>query len=105
MDVQVIKRNGEPEYAVLSWADYQALLVAAGRAETAVPAPVSGRPMLAQLAELRELKGMAAEQLARAVGISPHYLAMIERGERQPDAAIRRALAWNLGVDGWGDEM
>jgi hypothetical protein len=26
---------------------------------------------------------------------------MIESGERQPDAAIQRALAWHLGVDGW----
>ena len=44
---------------------------------------------------------MSAEQLARNVGISPHYLGMIESGERQPDAAIQRALAWHLGVDGW----
>lgn len=26
MNVQTIDRNGEPEYVVLSWADYQALL-------------------------------------------------------------------------------
>jgi transcriptional regulator with XRE-family HTH domain len=56
---------------------------------------------LSQLAALREAKGLSAEQLARNVGISPHYLAMIESGERQPDAAIQRALAWHLGVDGW----
>ena len=36
-----------------------------------------------------------------SVGISPHYLAMIERGERQPDAAILRALAWALELEGW----
>ncbi|MBM7059707.1 helix-turn-helix transcriptional regulator [Pseudomonas sp. UL073] len=109
MNVQVIKRDGEAEYAVLPWAEYQELLRAAGRAVpevAATPAAApSNRPMLAQLAALREQKGLSAEQLARAVGISPHYLAMIERGERQPDAAIRRALSWNLGVDGWGDEM
>ncbi|MCY1285037.1 Helix-turn-helix domain protein [compost metagenome] len=108
MNVQVIMRDGEAEYAVLPWADYQALLRAAGRDEPRAPAAEAGQgglPALAQLGALREQKGLTPEQLARAVGISPHYLAMIEKGERQPDAAIRRALAWNLGVDGWGDEM
>lgn len=102
MNVQVIERDGQPEYAVLPWAQYQALLQAAGCApEVAVVAVDASKPALSQLATLREAKGMSAEQLARNVGISPHYLGMIESGERQPDAAIQRALAWHLGVDGW----
>lgn len=106
MTVQIIARDGEPEYAVLPWADYQALLLAAGRQGGAEPvqavAPSQGaRPALAQLQALREAKGLSAEALARSVGISPHYLAMIERGERQPDAAILRALAWALELEGW----
>ncbi|WP_439861428.1 helix-turn-helix domain-containing protein [Pseudomonas sp. MBLB4136] len=105
MNVQVIKNDGEPQYAVLPWAEYQSLLQAAGRTEQSAeppaattPAPV---PALSQLARLREAKGLSPEELARAVGISPHYLGMIESGERQPDAAIQRALAWTLGVAGW----
>lgn len=102
MSVQVIERDGQPEYAVLPWAQYQALLQAAGRAPEVVAVVVeAGKPALSQLTALREAKGMSAEQLARNVGISPHYLDMIESGERQPDAAIQRALAWHLGVDGW----
>ncbi|MDP2746589.1 helix-turn-helix transcriptional regulator [Pseudomonas sp.] len=102
MNVQVIERDGQPEYAVLPWAQYQALLQAAGRAPEVVAVAVDAcKPALSQLATLREAKGMSAEQLARNVGISPHYLGMIESGERQPDAAIQRALAWHLGVDGW----
>ncbi|MGY4531274.1 DNA-binding XRE family transcriptional regulator [Pseudomonas sp. TE3786] len=107
MDVQVIMRDGEAEYAVLPWAEYQALLQAAGRA----PAPVqsTGEPAgtapavssFSELTALREAKGLTLEALARTVGISPHYLTMIESGERQPDSAIRRALAWNLGVSSW----
>ena len=31
MSVQIIARDGEPEYAVLPWAEYQMLLQAAGR--------------------------------------------------------------------------
>ena len=106
MTVQVIARDGEPEYAVLPWAEYQALLQAAGRQTAIEPASSAapseaGRPSLDQLQSLREAKGLSSEALARSVGISPHYLAMIERGERQPDAAILRALAWALGLEGW----
>ena len=110
MGIQVISRDGQPEYAVVPWEQYQALLKAAGQpvvtAQVAVPqtepAPAS-LPRLTELAVLREAKGLAAEQLARKVGISPVYLAMIERGEREPDAAIRRSLAWELGVAGWSE--
>ncbi len=105
MKVQVIQRDGEPEYAVLPWADYQALLQALGhtRQETApeIVQAAAVMPGLSQVARLREEKGLAVEELARAVGISPHYLGLIESGERQPDAAILRALARALGVAGW----
>ncbi|MGY2373206.1 helix-turn-helix domain-containing protein [Pseudomonas sp. SDO524_S393] len=111
MDIQIISRNGEPEYAVLPWDQYQALLKAAGHppsAPTASPiahaTPVQDLRPLAELRGLREGKGLAIEALARTVGISPSYLGLIESGERQPDAAIRRSLAWELGVAGWRDE-
>ena len=102
MNVQVIERDGEPEYAVLPWAQYQALLQAAGRPAAVVAVAVdASKPALSQLVALREAKGLSAADLARNVGISPHYLSMIESGERLPDAAIHRALAWHLGVEGW----
>lgn len=96
MNVQVIEREGQPEYAVLAWADYQELLRAAGRlpARSAAETPTLSPPAFAveNLRSLREARQLAPEQLARAVGISPHYLALIESGERQPDQAILRAL-------------
>ena len=109
MDLQIIKRNGEPEYAVLSWESYQALLKAAGIKEpTPAPTPdvqpaVPEQVLLGldQLRVLRENKGLALEALARTVGISASYLGMIESGERLPDLAIRRSLAWELGIAGW----
>ncbi|MCU1723036.1 MULTISPECIES: multiprotein-bridging factor 1 family protein [Pseudomonas] len=112
MAIQVISRDGQPEYAVVPWDHYQALLKAAGQpeavspaAQTAIEAPSepASLPLLSELAVLRQAKGLAAEQLARSVGISPHYLAMIESGERLPDSAIRRSLAWELGLPGWSD--
>ena len=109
MDLQVISRDGEPEYAVLPWAQYQALLRAAGLGESsgsgpaaaAPPAQEGARPGLDQLSALRTAKGLELAQLARTVGISPSYLEMIENGTRDPDAAIKRSLAWELGVSGW----
>lgn len=103
-NVQMIIRDGQAEYAVLPWADYQALLQAAGQAEgmSELPErPPAAAPALAELAALREAQNMSQEQLARAVGISPSYLGMIEAGERQPDSAIRRALARALGIAEW----
>ncbi|MGV6397389.1 helix-turn-helix domain-containing protein [Pseudomonas caspiana] len=114
MDLQVISRDGEPEYAVLPWAQYQALLRAAGLSHKPGGEPSDQKaesssevvelPGLDQLATLREAKGLERAQLARTVGISPSYLELIETGVRQPDAAIRRSLAWELGVPGWRGE-
>jgi ribosome-binding protein aMBF1 (putative translation factor) len=112
MGIQVISRDGQPEYAVVPWEQYQALLVAAGQSPAKAPSITSNEEAstqaaslssLDQLASLRQAKGMAPELLARNVGISPAYLAMIESGERRPDAAILRSLAWHLGVAGWSE--
>jgi len=112
MAIQVISRDGQPEYAVVPWDQYQALLKAAGQphavaagvdTSTEASSTTASAPAFSELAALRQAKGLAAEQLARKVGISPAYLAMIESGERQPDSAIRRSLAWELGLPGWSD--
>jgi transcriptional regulator with XRE-family HTH domain len=116
MDLQVISRDGEPEYAVLPWAQYQALLRAAGLSAAPAAADSAQSPEIAneaqvelpaldQLGPLRVAKGLELAQLARTVGISPSYLEMIERGERVPDAAILRSLAWELGIMGWRGEQ
>jgi DNA-binding XRE family transcriptional regulator len=103
MSVQVIMRDGKPEYAVLPWEEYQALLMN-GRGPR-VPSEVAGAqntlPKFSTLPKLRGNKGLSQEALARSVGISPAYLGLIECGERDPDDAIRRALARALEIDGW----
>lgn len=97
MNVQVIERDGQAEYAVLPWAEYQELLRAAGResamTKASLPPQEPSLFNLESLRRLREERNLGIEQLARAVGISPHYLALIENGEREPDQAIQRALA------------
>ena len=72
MSVQVIMRDGEAEYAVLPWADYQALLQAAGQAPAAVAETIQpGAARLDQLAALREAKGLSQADLARAAQVLP----------------------------------
>lgn len=106
MNVQVITREGQPEYAVLPWEEYQALLKAAGisPAEQAPPAASPTPDVLAAggIARLRERLGMSQADLARAVGISPSYLAMIEDGSREASDPIRHSLARALGVSSEG---
>lgn len=114
MEIQVISRDDKPEYAVIPWEQYQALLVAAGqapapsiaKAEQTLAEPAAAPaslPAITELARLREAKGLAPEALARSVGISPAYLAMIEAGEREAGAPILRSLAWHLGIAGWSE--
>jgi len=106
MNVQVIMRDGAPEYAVLPWADYQALLNAMGRSQPSLSAAekTAAQPKFSELSKLREGQSISLDALAKSVGISPAYLALIESGERDPDAAIQRALARALGVAGWEGE-
>jgi DNA-binding transcriptional regulator YiaG len=105
MNVQIINREGEPEYAVLPWAQYQALLKAAGLSTKAAPPSAAAAPAqraeLSQMRALREGLNLSLEELARSVGISPHYLEQIENGQREAGEPILRPLARALGISGW----
>lgn len=53
MNVQVIARDGEPEYAVLPWAEFQALLKAAGMpSKSPMAEPAAPQPPVAALSQL-----------------------------------------------------
>ena len=52
----------------------------------------------AQLRELRRSRGLSQEGLAAELGVSPRYLAGIERGERNLTLDSVDALAGQLGV-------
>lgn len=105
---QIIYNQGEPEYAVLPWHEYQQLLQAAGyhKAQSVnceqTQAPIAKRVSnVSELNALREQAGLSVEQLARGVGISPHYLLLIEQGEREASDVVLRSLARILHVDQW----
>lgn len=105
---QIIYNQGEPEYAVLPWHEYQQLLQAAGYSSVQsanseqTKAPIAKRvSSVSELNALREQAGLSVEQLARDVGISPHYLLLIEQGEREASDVVLRSLARILHVDQW----
>ncbi|MDY7218674.1 helix-turn-helix transcriptional regulator [Denitrificimonas sp. JX-1] len=106
MSVQIIARDGEPEYAVLPWAEYQMLLQAAGREYKPAIAAQEQKKLesLRELKVLRERASLTLEAVAHEAGISPHYLAMIESGEREASDVIKRTLARALNIPGWKDE-
>ncbi|GLS27856.1 helix-turn-helix domain-containing protein [Marinibactrum halimedae] len=53
---------------------------------------------LVNLKALREQKHLSLEDMAKAAGISPLYMDMIEKGQRMPGEPVIRGLAGVLGV-------
>jgi DNA-binding XRE family transcriptional regulator len=117
MNVQTIDRDGKPEYVVLPWAEYQALLEAAedaidgalldafrkklatGQEET-IPATIVDMLLAGAnpVKVWREYRGLTQEALANQAGISKAYLCQIETGKRKGAIKTLRAIATALGV-------
>ena len=118
MNVQVIERNGVPEWAVLPYADYARLMarledvqdaadVARVRAalargdEEAVPDAVVARLLDGEppLRVWREYRGLSQAALAEAAGVTQSMVTMIETGRRTGQASTLKRLAEALRVD------
>jgi DNA-binding XRE family transcriptional regulator len=117
MKVQTINRDGKPEYVVLPWAEYQALLEAAedaidgallddfrqklatGQEET-IPATIVDMLLAGAnpIKVWREYRGLTQNALANQAGISKAYLCPIETGKREGAIKTLRAIAKALGV-------
>lgn len=117
MNVQTIDRNGKPEYVVLAWADYQALLEAAEDAIDGVLLDAFGKRLVAGEEETipdrvvsalldgthpikvwREYRGLTQNDLATKVGISKAYLCQIETGKREGAIKTLHSIATALGI-------
>ncbi|NBQ96467.1 MAG: XRE family transcriptional regulator, partial [Betaproteobacteria bacterium] len=110
-------RDGKPEYVVLPWAEYQALLEAAedaidgalldafrqklatGQEET-IPATIVDMLLAGAnpIKVWREYRGLTQDALANQAGISKAYLCQIETGKREGAIKTLRAIATALGV-------
>ncbi len=116
MSVQVIEKNGEPEWAVLPYEEYERLVEMAemlqdvrayDEAKKAMAAGEELVPSEVTYAILdganpvrvwREHRGMSRKRLAEASGLSTSYLSQVESGKRKPSSQALAAIANELGL-------
>ncbi len=117
MTVQIIKKNGEPEWAVIPYEEYQRLIeesemlqdiqdydkakAAIVSGEALVPSEVTYAILDGQnpIKVWREHRGMTQQQVADKAGISKPYLSQLESGQRRGTTEVLMAVAKALGVD------
>ena len=118
MNVQTIDKNGKPEYVVLPWDEYQAMLEALedradaaaltgfaerlGRGEEeTLPAMMVDRLLGGEspVRVWREHRGLTQAQLGEAAGVAQSMVAMIERGDRRGTVDTLASIARALKID------
>ena len=117
MRAQIIEKDGKPEFAVISYADYRHCLelledeadartvaefheaYVAGR-EFTVPDEIMRRELEGEspVKLWREHRGLTQQELAKRAGISKPYLSQIETGKRQGTIDTLSAVARSLDV-------
>lgn len=119
MNIQIIEREGKPEYAVIPFEEYERLLclaedrqdlldakkalseLARGEDE-AIPGHIVERLMSGDehpLKVWREYRGMTQEALGEAVGVGKSYISQIEAGKKTGSMQVLKALAEVLSLD------
>ena len=118
MNVQVIERDGKPEYAVVPYEEWRRLLELAEEAEDIrdaeqamrelehgedelIPGEMVGRLLDGEppVRVWREHRGLTQAQLAERAGVTQGAVAQIESGKRRGSIDLLRKLADALGVD------
>ncbi len=120
MSVQIIEKNGQPEWAVLPYEEYQRLvdeaemlqdirdydevkLTLANGDEELIPSEVTYALLDGEnpIRVWREYRGLTQQQVAEAAGISKSYLSQLETGQRKGSAEVlaRVAKALNVSLD------
>ena len=116
MNVQVIEKDGKPEWAVIQYTDYQRLVEAAEmlqdvrdydeakkaveNGEELVPSKVVYAILDGEnpIKVWREYRGLTQRQLAGVIGISTPYLSQLETGKRKGATEVLSATAEALGL-------
>lgn len=114
MNIQVIKKNGKPEYAVIPYADYERLIELAEEREdlraldTALALDEETIPhdVVKRLVEgkspikvWREYRGWTQDALAHRAGVGKSYISQIEAGRKPGSTRVLKALATALDLD------
>lgn len=118
MNVQIIEKNGKPEWAVIPFSEYEKIQEALEDAhdirdleetimalrkgeEITVPGEVTFAVLegMSPIRAWREHKQIKINTLAKKIGISPTSLSQIENGKRNPTIDTLRTIAKALEVD------
>jgi DNA-binding XRE family transcriptional regulator len=118
MSVQIIEKNGKPEWAVIPFSEYKKLQEALEDSEDikdieeSVLAIQEGKEMtvpgevtfaildgVSPIRAWRKHKQIKMNELAKKVGISSAYLSQIENGKRNPTIDTLKAIAKKLNID------
>ena len=117
--IQIIEKDGKPEYAVVPFKDYQRLLELAENAEDiaaadaakaelyrgedeVIPSEIARRLIDGEEHPLkiwREYRGLTQEALAKQVESTKSYISQIEAGKKSGSVALIKRLAASLNVD------
>ena len=117
MNVQIIKKNGQPEWAVLPFEEYQRLVEQAemlqdmrdydeikaaivSGTEELIPSEVTYALLDGKnpIRVWREYRGLTQQQVAAQAGISKPYLSQLESGQRKGSTDVLTAIARVLQV-------
>lgn len=111
MNIQVIKRNGNPEWAIIPYKDYLRLVEEAEMLnavldyDVAIEAVKQGEELVpsevvyaildgeSPIRVWREYRGYTQQQLSEAAGISKPYLSQIETGKRTGTTEVLSGIA------------
>ena len=118
MNVQIIEKNGKPEWAVIPFSEYEKLQEAMEDAEDVlnieenVKAVREGKEItipgeitfavldgMSPIRAWREYRQIKMGELAKKIGISPAYLSQIENGKRNPTLDTLKSIAKELKID------
>ncbi len=118
MNVQIIEKNGKPEWAVIPFSEYKKIQEALEDAEDikdietnlkalsegteiAIPGEITFAVLdgTNPIRAWREYKHIKMNELAKKVGISPAYLSQIENNKRNPTVDTLKNIAQELGID------
>ena len=118
MNVQILEKNGHPEWAIIPFSEYQNLVeqaellddikalnevlakLARGEEEF-IPEYIAEALWDGQnpLKVWREYRGVSQNELAEQIGISAGYLSQLETGKRTGTADVLARIARALSVD------
>ncbi len=118
MNIQIIEKNGKPEWAVIPFKEYEKIQAALEDAEDikdidenlkaiqegkeiTVPAEVTFAILdgTNPIRAWREYKQIKMSELSKKVGISSAYLSQIENGKRNPTIDKLKVIAKELSID------